>query len=197
MKIKIFFVSMIACCTMLVSCKELLSVANQVAGVANLVNCEYSLGGISNISVAGVNLKQISKGNVTVADAARLLLALTNKSVPLAMDVNVNVKNPTTNNANVTAMAWALDINQKQIAAGNNNMSYLCAPKKTTTVPINVGTDVYSGFVNGGGEALKSFASSFGNDGRSSQLDLRIKPSVNIAGRKISTPNYINITKKV
>lgn len=197
MKIKIVIISFLASCIMFVSCGELSSVASQLAGVANLVNCEYSLKNISNISVAGVNLKQVTKGNVTVADAARLLYAITNKTVPLSMDVNVNVKNPTQNKANVTAMAWALDIENKQIANGNNNMAYVIEPKKTTVVPLNVGTDIYSVFANGGVEALKNFAGSFGNDGKSSRLDLRIKPSINIAGRNISTPNYINITKKV
>ena len=197
MKIKIIIISLLASCTMFFSCSELSSVASQLAGMANLANCEYSLKNISNVSIAGVNLKQVTNGKVTIADAARLLAAITSKSVPLAMDVNVNVKNPTANKANVTAMAWALDIEKKQIASGNNNMAYVIEPKKTSVVPINVGTDIYSVFSNGGVEALKNFAGSFGNDGKSSRMDLRIKPSVNIAGRNISTPNYINITQKI
>ena len=182
---------------MFVSCSELASVASQLQGVANLVNCEYSLKNISNLSVAGVNLKQISDGKVTIADAAKLALAVTNKSVPLAMDVNINVKNPTNSNANVTSMAWGLDINQSEIATGVNNMAYTIQPKKTSTVPLGVSTDVYSVFSKKGVDSLKSFASSFNNDGSSSQLGLRIKPSVNIAGKNISTPNFITITKTV
>lgn len=197
MKAKIVIVSMLASCIMFVSCSELASIASQLAGVANLVNCEYSLKNISNLSVAGVNLKQVTNGKVTIADAAKLALAITQKSIPLAMDVNINVKNPTTSNANVTSMAWGLDINRSEIARGTSGMSYTINPKTTSVVPLGVSTDIYSVFSKKGIDSLKSFAGSFKKDGTSSQMDLRIKPSVNIAGKKVSTPNYITITKKV
>lgn len=197
MKAKIVIVSMLASCIMFVSCSELASIASQLAGVANLVNCEYSLKNISNLSVAGVNLKQVTNGKVTIADAAKLALAITQKSIPLAMDVNINVKNPTTSNANVTSMAWGLDINRSEIARGTNGMSYTINPKTTSVVPLGVSTDIYSVFSKKGIDSLKSFAGSFQKDGTSSQMDLRIKPSVNIAGKKVSAPNYITITKKV
>ena len=165
--------------------------------MANLVNCEYSLKNISNVTVAGINLKQVANGKITAADVIRLAAAITNKSIPLGVDVNMNVKNPTNNKASMTKTLWALDINKTQIAQGTKTMSQTIQPKTTSVVPLGVSTDVYKVFSKDGIESLKTFANSFQKDGTSSKLDLRIKPSVNIAGREIQTPNYITITKKV
>ncbi|MBR1517555.1 MAG: hypothetical protein IJ620_05375 [Bacteroidales bacterium] len=197
MKRKILLTSVLASCILFAACSELASVASQLAGVANLVNCEYSLNGISNINIAGVNLKQVTNGKITAADVIRLTAAIASKSIPLGMDVNVNVKNPTNNNANLTKMLWALDIENKEIATGTKSMSQTIKPKTTSVVPLGVSTDVYSLFSKDTGKALQNFASSFSNDGTSSKLDLRIRPSVNIAGTEIQSPKYITLTKKV
>ncbi len=197
MKRKIVIISLIASCVMFASCAELLSVLQQASSVANLVNCEYSLKNISNVTVAGINLKQVANGKITAADVIRLAAAITNKSIPLGVDVNMNVKNPTNNTASMTKTLWALDINKTQIAQGTKTMSQTIQPKTTSVVPLGVSTDVYKVFSKDGIESLKTFANSFQKDGTSSKLDLRIKPSVNIAGREIQTPNYITITKKV
>lgn len=179
------------------SCDTMMNVAKQLQGIANLVKCEYSLKNVDNIAVAGVNLKNVTQGNINAGDILRLTSALVNKSIPLSMDVNMNVKNPTQHNANMTHLDWALDIENSQFATGAVNNNYTIAPQSTSTVPLSVGTDVYSLFSKKGIESLKSFASSFSNQGTSSKLGLRIRPSLTVAGQTFKAPNYITLTKKI
>lgn len=197
MKKRIFNLFIIATFTLsFSSCDVLQSVADQASGIANLANCEYSLKDVTNLSIAGVNIKALKNGNVTATDVVRLSTALLNKQVPMAMNVNINVKNPTDQNAAMTAMDWILDIDNAQFATGTNTQSYTITRNTTTAVPLNVNTDIYSMFSNNGIESLKNFIKSFSSDGTSSKVGLRIKPSLNVGGIMVPMPNYIKVEKR-
>lgn len=198
---KLFKVLTLSACltlsaTALNSCSVLNSFANQMKGIANLANCQYTLTNVNNVSIAGVNLKKVSNGQVNATDVITLTSALLNKSLPLSMDVNIAVKNPTDYPAQLATMDWALDIEHSEIATGLVQQNRNIAAKKTTTVPLQVGTDVYRLFSQNGIESVKKFAGSFSGDGTSSKVALRIRPHVNIAGMDMPT-SYITLSKNV
>ena len=143
--------------------------------------------------MAGVNVRNIASGQISATDVVMLASAITSKKVPLALNVNIGVKNPTDRNALLTTMDWALDIAAKEFATGSTNQNYNINAKKTTTVPLGVSTDLYQLFSSTGVEALKTFASSFSKDGTSSQLGLRVRPAISVAGQTIKSPSYIQI----
>ncbi len=178
------------------ACSLLQSVANQAAELANLANCEYNLKNVSGLTIAGVNVKSLTNGNITASDVLKLTTALVSKQVPMMMDVNIDIKNPTEKNAALTAMDWILDIDGSQFAQGNSVKNYTVTKKATTTVPLGVNTDLYSMFSKEGINSLKNFVSSFKNDGTSSKVGLRIKPSLNVGGMQVPMPNYIKVEKK-
>lgn len=197
MKKKVLSLVCVAIMSMtLSSCEMLQSVANQAASLANLVNCEYSLKNVSNLTIGGVNIKGLTNGNVTAADIINLTSALVNKKIPMNMDVNIDIKNPTENNAALTAMDWILDIDNSEFAQGNSSKNYTIKSKATTAVPLAVNTDLYSMFSSKGIEAVKTFIKSFSKDGTSSKVGLRIKPSLNVGSYVVPLPNYIKVEKK-
>lgn len=191
------FFAIAAVCTSLVACDLLSSTLDQAASLANLANCEYNLKNVSNLQIAGVNVKSLSNGNITANDVLKLTSALVSKKVPMDMNVNIDIKNPTERNAALTAMDWILDINNSQFAQGNSSKNYTVTKKTTTTVPLGVNTDLYSMFSKDGINSLKTFVGSFKNDGTSSKVGLRIKPSLNVGSYVVPMPNYIKVEKKV
>ena len=193
---KITFIFLMAGSILLSSCDVLLEVLNQANSVANLTNCDFSLKNVSNVSVAGVNVKNLTQGNLTAADVVKLVAAYQSKQVPLSMNVNVDIKNPTTTEAAMTAMDWILAIDGKDMANGVNNRSYTIKPSTTTTVPLGVNTDLGQLFSQKGLDALKNFASSFTNEGISSKVGLRVKPSLSVGTAIVPFPNYITLEKK-
>lgn len=193
---KITVTLLAAGCMLLSSCDVLTQVADQFSSVANLANCEFNLKNVSNVSVAGVNVKRLTKGNLSAADVVRLVAAYQTKQVPLAMDVNVDVKNPTTTQAAMTALDWILAIDGTDMANGVNTKSYTIKPSATTTVPLGVNTDLADLFSQKGLEALKTFASSFTSEGISSKVGLRVKPSISVGTVQVPFPNYIKLEKK-
>lgn len=178
------------------SCDFLTQLTSQVSSVANLVNCDFSLKNVNNISIAGVNLKNITSGNLSATDVVKLVAAYQSKQVPLSMDLNINVKNPTNQQASMTAMDWILAIDGTDVANGASNRTYTIKPSTTTTVPLGVSTDLGQLFSSKGVDALKNFASSFTNDGTSSKIGLRIRPSLSVGTTQVPFPNYIKLEKK-
>lgn len=178
------------------SCDFLTQLTSQVSSVANLVNCDFSLKNVNNISIAGVNLKNITSGNLSATDVVKLVAAYQSKQVPLSMDLNINVKNPTNQQASMTAMDWILAIDGTDVANGASNRTYTIKPSTTTTVPLGVSTDLGQLFSSKGVDALKNFASSFSNDGTSSKIGLRIRPIMTVGTTQVPFPNYIKIEKK-
>lgn len=183
-------------CATLTACDLLMGTLDQAASLANLVNCEYSLKNVSDLQIAGVNVKNITNGNITASDVLKLTSALVSKKVPMDMNVNIDIKNPTERSAALTTMDWILDIDESQFAQGTSSKSYTINKKTTTTVPLGVNTDLYSMFSKEGINSLKNFVSSFKNDGTSSKVGLRIKPSLNVGNYVVPMPNYIKVEKK-
>lgn len=190
---KIVIVCAALCCMLFSSCTMLDNLVNGLSSMANLVNCEYSLKNVSNVSVAGVNVKNVVNGNITATDVVLLAAAITNKQVPLSLDVNIDVKNPTQNAAMLNTMDWALDIAKTQFATGATTQSYNIRPNTTSTVPLGVNTDLYRIFSKDGINSLKTFAGSFNSEGKSSEVGLKIRPSLTVANQTIKSPNFISI----
>lgn len=193
---KITLALVLAGSILLSSCDILTQVASQFSSVANLANCEFALKNVSNVSVAGVNVKNLTNGNLSATDIVKLVAAYQSKQVPLNLDVNVNVKNPTTTQAAMTALDWILAIDGSDMANGVSNKNYTIKPSTTTTVPLPVSTDLGKLFSQKGLDALKNFASSFTSEGISSKVGLRVRPSLSVGTTQVPFPNYITLEKK-
>lgn len=184
-------------CMTLSSCEILQSLATEMTEYANLTKCEFSLKNVSNLSIAGVNVKALTNGNITAADVLKLTSALLNKKVPMDMNVNINVKNPNQQNAAMSAMDWQLEIEGTQYATGTTSQRYSIPQGQTSTVPLGVNTDLYNLFSKNGVESLKRFVSSFNNEGISSKVGLKIKPKINIGNRTLEMKDFIKIEKTI
>ena len=193
---KLAYILVLAGSILLSSCEVLTQLADQFSSVANLANCEFNLKIVSNVTVAGVNVKNLSQGKLSATDVVKLVAAYQSKQVPLAMNVNVDVTNPTTTQAAMTALDWILAIDGTDMATGVNSNRYTIKPSTTTTVPLGVNTDLGQLFSQKGVEALKNFAGSFTNEGISSKVALRVKPSLSVGTAVVPFPNYITLEKK-
>ena len=181
---------------LLSSCDVLNQLASQFSSVANLANCDFALKNVSNVSVAGVNVKNLTQGNLSATDIVKLVAAYQSKQVPLNLDVNVDVTNPTKTQAAMTALDWILAIDGTDMANGVSSKNYTIRPSATTTVPLPVSTDLGQLFSQKGLDALKTFASSFTSEGVSSKVGLRVRPSLSVGSTQVPFPNYIKLEKK-
>lgn len=187
------FVAVASVLLLMASCSILQGVGDQIVGIANLANCQYSMKNVSNVQVAGIDLNNVKNGEISVKDIAMLTAAIVSKKVPLTMNLNVDVKNPTTSDAVLTAMDYIMSIDGTDVINGTSSKSYTIRKDATTTVALPISTDIYS--VCNNVNSLKTFVQSLAKDETTSKIGLKLKPRINVGGVIVPIPDYITVQK--
>ena len=186
--------ALVAVCLICVSC----DVMNQVAETANLVRkCKFSLDNVQNVTLAGINLKNINTSSLTATNVAKLGAALLTKNLPLNMTVNVGIQNPTTKPASLNAMDWKVAIDNVDMASGSTNKKVSVPSKSKTAMPLSFNINTYDVFSKDGISAVKNFVSSFSQkDATSSRVAIKVNPTVAIGSQSLKL-GYMTLSKQV
>jgi len=180
---------------------------NTIKNIANLSKLQFKLGRAENFTVSSVNLSRISSVNdLSVADGIALANLFTNKRFPVSFTLNVIAHNPNAKKNNsqsnisnfdavISNLDWTLLIDNKETINGRvANPINVPSGNQNTVIPISIGLDMFKFFSNKNYKDLINLAFAIGGvNGSSSNLKLRIKPTVSIAGFPISYPSYITV----
>lgn len=179
------------------SCTVMQQVAQQMAELEALTKCEFNLDNITNVSIAGIKISDLKNGNIGIMDGLKLSNALLNKQIPINMDVNIDITNPSIKTASMNVMDWICEINGTPLVSGTNNEKYVINANSTSKVPLNVTTDIYSLFSETGVDALKTFVKTFTDENAESKVTIKVKPSLAIGATTYQYPDYFKIEKKI
>lgn len=187
-------IALVAVCLICVSC----DVMNQVAETANLVRkCKFSLENVQNVTLAGINLKNINTSSLTATNVAKLGAALLTKNLPLNMTVNVGIQNPTAKPASLNAMDWKVAIDNVEMAQGSTNKKVSVPSKSKTALPLSFNINTYDIFSKDGVNAVKNFVSSFSQkDATSSRVAIKVNPTVAIGSQSVKL-GYMTLAKQI
>jgi hypothetical protein len=188
---------------MLVGCN---AVKQAVNTISNLKNVQFKLGTANNFAVNNVNISQIhSISDIGVGDALRLTQAFANKTMPVSFNLNVLANNPNStttagkkSDALISHIDWVLLIDDKETVNGSvTSPITIPGSNQTTTIPINIGLDLYKFFGNNGYADVMNLALAIGGvNGSTSRLKLKIRPTISIEGITIPYPSYITAIDK-
>lgn len=175
-------------------------ILEQVAQVAALQECEFELDNVNNIKVLGIrmdNKEDIS--DFSFSDLAKLTAALSSGSLPLEMDLNVKVVNPNTQTAAMTRMDWKVYVDEMHMVDGVVDERVTIAPNGgSSMVPFRASLDLYEIISGEGLDAAINLAMNLSGKGtKASRLQLKIKPSINVAGRDIPYPGYVTVEQEI
>ena len=172
-------------------------VLTQVSQMYNFTNCKFSFDSVNNIEMLGINMsKGMSKDDLNITQGLALVNAITNRSLPVTFDVNVNVKNPNAMPASMTKMDYILTLNGKQVISTTLNKSINVGANSNSTVTIPITTDLFQLFSGESADAIVNLA--FKLAGASSDpvnVGLKVKPYININGQQLAYPDYITMNK--
>ena len=158
--------------------------------------CEFRLGSVENITLAGINVQQVSSlSDLSTADAARLTGALATGTLPLNLTLNVDIRNPNQARASMNRLDWIMLIDDKQIVQGTSSQRVEIAPNGgISTLPLSIEADLKSALSGKTGDALINFGLNLAGAGNQpTRITLRAKPFVEVGGREISYPGYLDI----
>ena len=172
-------------------------VLNQVAQMANLVNCTFDFNSVNQIQMLGVNLsKGMSKTDLNATQLLSLADAIMKKQLPVTFNVNVDVKNPNSIAAAMTKMDYILTLNGKQVVSTTMNNGINVPANSSSMVSIPITTDLFQLFSGESADAIVNLA--FKLAGASSNpvnVGLKVKPYISIGSQQLAYPDFISMNK--
>ncbi len=172
-------------------------VLTQVAQMANFANCTFDFNSVNHIEMLGINLsKGMSRENLNISQGLALVNAISNRSLPVTFNVNLDVSNPNSIAASMAKMDYILTLNGKQVVSTTMNNSVNVPAKSNSMVTIPVTTDLFQLFSGESADAIVNLA--FKLAGASSNpvnVGLQVKPYITVGNQQLAYPNYITLNK--
>ncbi|MCL1933613.1 MAG: hypothetical protein FWF53_07380 [Candidatus Azobacteroides sp.] len=173
-------------------------VAKQVVGTYALTQCKYDYQSISGLTLAGINLQNVSSiSSLNPLTAANLLAAFSSSSgsLPLNFTLNLDVSNPGTQTAILNGANYILEIDGMEMTQGLFNQQFQIGSGGKTTLPIAMAFDLKKVLSGKSMDAIKNLAFNFAGIGTdSSNVTVKLKPSFVVGGKTINAPDYIPIS---
>lgn len=176
-------------------------VLKQMQGTYNMVNCKYDFRSLTGVSVAGID---VSRG-LSLLDAPKIVNLLSGNatSIPVGCTVNLDVQNPNANDAILNGLDYVLAIDGIDFTSGSVAKQLTVAPGGSGVLPLTMAFDVATLLKNGDSRdavmgvvrnlvGMSGIGSAVGATDPS-KVTLNIRPSFNIAGRKITSPVFIPV----
>ena len=182
----------------LLACLSSCDVAKQLAGAYALTQCKYDYQSISGLSLAGINLQNISSiSSLNPLAAANLLTAFAspNGSLPLNFTLNLDVTNSGTQTAILNNAGYILEIDGMEMTQGLFNQQLHIESGNKNVLPIAMAFDLKKVMSGQSLDAIKNLAFNFvGIGDAKSNVTVKLKPSFVVGGNLITSPNYIPIS---
>lgn len=173
----------------------------QAQQIKALEKCTYKITSADQITLGGADVKKmITNQDINLGSLPGLALGLLRKDVPLRARLNLEVKNPTGNDASINEFEYKILINRQELATGFVNQALNVAAGQTSSVPVDMEVNVYP-FVSNSkvmGE-ITEFLKGGKNGGAEKKgiLTLKIRPSIKVGNSIVKYPGFITIDKEV
>ena len=172
-------------------------VLTQVAQMANFANCTFDFNSLNQIHMLGFDLsKGMTKDNLNITQGLALVNAISNRTLPVNFNVNLNVKNPNSIAASMAKMDYIISLNGKEVVSTTLNQSVNVPANSTNVVTIPIRTDLFQLFSGESADAIVNLA--FKLAGASSNpvnIGIKVKPYITIGNQQLAYPDYISINK--
>jgi LEA14-like dessication related protein len=190
----------------IILCLAAISVAGcglnkQARQLEALEKCSYEISSADSIYLAGKDISAFVKnGDFNLSNMPELALALFRKNIPLKARVNLKITNPSAQAAAVNQFEYIVLIKDQEIANGFVNQKVTIEPGSITTVPVRVNSNIYSFLSNGKTmEEILEFmrGGESGATERKGVVTIKIKPTIDVAGKLVKYPGYITVNKEI
>lgn len=172
-------------------------VLTQVAQMANFASCSFDFNSLNQIQMLGIDLsKGMTRDNLNITQGLALVNAISNKTLPVTFNVNLDVKNPNSIAASMAKMDYIISLNGKEVVSTTLNNSVNVPANSTNVVSIPIRTDLFKLFSGESADAIVNLA--FKLAGASSNpvnIGIKVKPYITIGNQQLAYPDYITINK--
>jgi hypothetical protein len=172
----------------------------QAQQIKALEKCKYKILSADHISVAGTDVKNLISGeSLNLGSLPGLAIGVLRKDIPLRANLNMEITNPSGEQAAINEFEYKVLINNQEIATGFVNQLVSIAAGQSSTVPISVNANVYQ-FINNQkvmDDVTRFLKARSGGTEQKGMVTLKIKPSIMVAGALVKYPGFITIDKEI
>ena len=172
-------------------------VLTQVAQMANFATCSFDFNSLNQIQMLGIDLsKGMTRDNLNITQGLALVNAISNRSLPVTFNVNLDVKNPNSIAASMAKMDYIISLNGKEVVSTTLNQSVSVPANSTNVVSIPIRTDLFQLFSGESADAIVNLAFKLaGANSNPVNLGIKVKPYITIGSQQLAYPDYISINK--
>jgi len=173
-------------------------VTKQLVGIYALTQCKYIIESIVNLTLGGINLQNVNSfSSLNPIAAANLIAAFSspNGSLPMSFTINMGVTNPGVQTALLNGADYILEIDGMEMTQGAIKQQLQVAPGQKAVMPVTIGFDLKKVMSGKSLDVIKNLAFNFAGLGESSSnLTVKLKPSFDVNGSIVSTPDFVPIS---
>ncbi|MCQ2225178.1 MAG: LEA type 2 family protein [Paludibacteraceae bacterium] len=168
---------------------------NSVTGIKNFTNCEFKFGHVSNVKLADIDLTdKETYSNFNLSDLAKLGIAYAQKELDLNMDVNMKIKNPNKQSAQLDGMDFILWIDNQEMLEGTMNKKIVIEAGEEANVSLPISLNLYKSIKEKKMAAIAEFALGLSSkNAETSRVKVSLKPFFTVMGQTVKMPSYITI----
>ena len=179
------------------ACNQLSQIATQTAQAINLKNCTFSVNGINQIKMMGIDLsKGMNKTNLSAMQLLSVTNSLLNKKLPVTFNVNLDVNNPNGIAASLGKMDYIISLNNKEVISSTFTDGFSIPANSKGQVAIPITTDLFQLFSGETADAILNLAFKLaGAQSNPVNLGVKVKPYIKVNNTSLAYPDYITINK--
>jgi hypothetical protein len=173
----------------------------QAQQIKALEKCTYRITSADEITVGGTDVKKLFAGqDINLASLPGLALGLLRQDVPLNARLNLEVKNPSGEDAAINQFEYKILVNNTDLAEGVVNQEVNVPAGQSTIVPVNMVVNLYpfvsnNKVMNELAEFVK--AGKKGSAEKKGLLTLKIRPSIKVGNSLVKYPGFITVDKEI
>lgn len=175
-------------------------VNKQAQQIKALEKCTYKILSAQQVTVGGTDIKNIvNMENINLASLPGLAFGLLRKDVPLRGKLNLEITNPSGDDASINEFEYKILVNNQELATGFVNQLVSVAAGSKTVVPVDVNLNAYQFLSNKKvmDDVRKFLQAGSGDAEQKGLLTLKIKPSIRVGGALVKYPGFITIDKEI
>lgn len=161
--------------------------------------CEFRLYALREPLICGIDVShKRSWRDFSLQEGQRIALYLLGSHLPFDVTALVEVRNPGNQTAAVNGIQWKLKVDNVRLAMGSVNEPVEVAPSGgRVLVEVPIHADLIDLLEGDNPHTMTNFVLNLLNSGeQSSELSLKIKPSIAVGSRSVRYPAYFTISRE-
>lgn len=164
--------------------------------LTQLRNVKFTLGALTDVNLAGVQLDNIRNySDINARDVLLLTSAFASRDLPLSFNLNVEAENPGDNKvaARLVRMDWTLFLEERETISGVIDQERTLNPGEPVTIPVNISLDLIEFFSANARDLIELALSLRGQGGAPKAVKLVARPVVDTILGPIRYPEPITV----